>query len=971
MPGAYPGSENPYKATHPLDPRVDGGRASDRVASPSTSTSTHHGTAGSGTAGVGAGTGAAALGASQGLHRDKPAAVHEPSGPAPSTLTTTRDPAARSGEYSEPSRNHGLDSVPTAAGTGTMPSTWTTNADPSNRSPEYSESVGNKGLDSTATTNTTATGTSPRPGQEQDESMVNKVLDAVGLTGAVGAASAALGLSKKDETMDEPRDTSPIATHPGQVSQEAGPPQHYRRESIPTTAYPAGLNSPRAVAPPVGGTQPLSHHTEQPSHLGRDAGLAAGTGALAGHEFDRSRAVPENVTRETGNTAPTAVSGLASGTAASGLSNEQYRDSHPAHENISSHSETRPRRGTFHDLTTSPQQPGTEESHAGRNAALGGATAAAVGAGAYGLHEHNRQEPTALPQTRDRDTAVPSQPSAVADTTTIPDRTASHNTYTISNKKDPIDAVAAAPDRYEDQAAKPSHGHTTAAAAGATGAGAATAAAIGHGHGHEHEHGHERGLEHGHEHGHVHEHPPHAYEVPYDTHEPALFHRPGAAAVGHSADAQAERDRARHAWEVQNRQRQEREAAAAAAGTGAGIGAATSAHGHDSSAREIERHTPTTTGAPIAAEAHHGHHNKPWEVPYGTHETANYNRVGGAALDHTTSAQEERDRARHASEMEDQRRREREAAAAAGTGAVAGGAAYAAHEHGERDERKHQKELEKEEKKHQKELEKDEKKHHRELERDEKKHHKELEKEEKAHHKEHDKAVAAAEERERARIASQEEDRRRREREAATAAGVTGAAGAGAATHEHDRRAVPEEQGEKKPSIFKRIGRKILRRKNKDTGEDEEYSTDEDEPKTRHSAEYGSHVPKHESASKGRTVLGPSYEEASGGAQKPSYNPLHKDKPLLASSDPSGTGPTTALEAHDSRPTENISGVPYDSHITGGHVPNTGISGGPIGGGMGSHETEAPGTRTGGTTTTHTIGSGTHTSTSTNPHTGF
>ena len=209
--------------------------------------------------------------------------------------------------------------------TSSSPLESTSIADPIRRLAEDTESSNYRGLDSTSTPATTSTNTHHQVGQEQDESMVNKVLDAVGLTGAVEAASAALGFGHQHETADELRDTSPIASHPGLVSAESGPPRHYRRESIPTTAYPGGLNSPRAVAPPIGGTQNQSSPTGYSSHVDRDINTGVDSVAddvRAPQETVRFRRRLQSITGGSDNTAPPIPSTFDMPTATSGAVHE-------------------------------------------------------------------------------------------------------------------------------------------------------------------------------------------------------------------------------------------------------------------------------------------------------------------------------------------------------------------------------------------------------------------------------------------------------------------------------------------------------------------------------------------------------------------------------------------------------------------------------------------------------------------------
>lgn len=189
--------------------------------------------------------------------------------------------------------------------------------------PSYGQSTGT-GLGST-TSDTTRTA--------NNQSMMSRALGAVGLGGtAVRAENQA-----PSTTTDT--DSYPTSTQTG------GPLSHHRKESIPTTAYPSGtLDSPRAVAPPVGGpgsadtaavadepgvgdetgraavgqtstygshylgpgeptssvidpnsSDPTTYRKPEIAHLGRDAGIGAGAtaaGVGAASAYDRNRDQP-------------------------------------------------------------------------------------------------------------------------------------------------------------------------------------------------------------------------------------------------------------------------------------------------------------------------------------------------------------------------------------------------------------------------------------------------------------------------------------------------------------------------------------------------------------------------------------------------------------------------------------------------------------------------------------------------------
>ncbi|OQU99263.1 hypothetical protein CLAIMM_04923 isoform 2 [Cladophialophora immunda] len=238
----------------------------------------------------------------------------------------------------------------------------------------------------------------------------------------------------------------------------------------------------------------------------------------------------------------------------------------------------------------------------------------------------------------------------------------------------------------------------------------------------------------------------------------------------------------------------------------------------------------------------------------------------------------------------------------------------AAEKQAKKEEKQHQKDLKKEEKQHQKELEKEQKQHQKELEKEEKHHQKELEKEEQAREK-------AAEKEEKHRREELEREQKEREKATATAAAGAGAGVAASAgayeVHDKDKHPPPttatDESGHtklhkepegKKPGLLKRI---FKRRKNKDTGEEEEYEDhDHHEPE----AEHGDHhvAEAGVAGGTGAAVAGTaaaashepaatSYEAQSGGLQKPSYNPFSKDDPAHESAKASSTAAPTGAQS--------------------------------------------------------------------------
>jgi hypothetical protein len=119
--------------------------------------------------------------------------------------------------------------------------------------------------DASAGTAPTSTNTTDTTGASNNQSIMGRALGAVGL----GDAAA-----KADE--QTPSTTTGIDSY-GTTTRSGDGPSHHRKESIPTTAYPSGtLDSPRAVAPPVGA--PASGHS---TAIVDDPGVGDNTGRAA------------------------------------------------------------------------------------------------------------------------------------------------------------------------------------------------------------------------------------------------------------------------------------------------------------------------------------------------------------------------------------------------------------------------------------------------------------------------------------------------------------------------------------------------------------------------------------------------------------------------------------------------------------------------------------------------------------------
>ncbi|KAK5074115.1 hypothetical protein LTR51_004700 [Lithohypha guttulata] len=590
------GHENPYRAQHDLDPRVDGGRAGD------TSRSTHHHdsglssgrneTLGSGIDTLGGrndtlgarsdtvggrsdilGGTSGNLGQSlTGTHAHDTSRDYQPSGQGSSTLADTSTTGNTTGYQS----HTGL------AGT----------ADPSDRSATYG---GAPATQTSGYTGTGLTGTdSQHEGSQQPQGLVGKVLGAVGLGSALGYGQ------QESEGVNEPRDTTTTQSGSG-VSRETGPPQHYRRESIPTTAYP-GPNSAQPISAPVGGTR---------SSFGQAVGdPEAGVPRSTVHDL---------ITTDVGATGSSLTTG-GTGITGTGMGSHSTHD-HSRHGIVGSttgtHQSSFSPSGT-HDtsLTSSTgtyNAPSTQ-SHTGSL----GTTSTSRPNQTYTITSGVGTQPSTTSDIGTRDSTRHHQPHTSALGTTLPDR----------SRETPIDAVAAAPGRLHGQDAQPTHsspltGHndrndqTTRNTALGAGAGAATAAGVGHA---------------------LHDRDRHdtTGERKYPAYEPLM-----PLNQSHGNDAER-RERARLADEEENRRRREREAAAGV-GTAAFTGAGASAH---------EKHHHSTE--PEAAHQRH-HHQSEQESGHQEKKPSIFKRIfkrrknEHTGEDEEYSTDDEEDKAAHAS----------------------------------------------------------------------------------------------------------------------------------------------------------------------------------------------------------------------------------------------------------------------------------------------------------------------------------
>ncbi|KEF56605.1 uncharacterized protein A1O9_06794, partial [Exophiala aquamarina CBS 119918] len=601
-----------------------------------------------------------------------------------------------------------------------------------------------------------------------------RILGAVGLGGAAAGTGIAASKAAEDrsqaviDTPEQPTTTTGVGSYTAPT--QSGPsPSHHRKESIPTTAYPAGPGSPSPIHAPVGGTRG-STASEDKSHAGRNAGLAAaglgaGAGALGAHEYGKSREGPADTPTSStlSGTLPTMDSALPnSGQTTSAFPSNSQSTTSSA---LPSSTRTGTEQGVPRDqhLTTSGQD--QQASGYGKTAAAAGLGAGAGAAGVSAL-QHDRK-----PDSTDRfaeqpwqSNQTPSHPSTGGTSDLVREQASSQTPVTSAIGTSSTDPTTG-----------DSHAGRNAALAGAAGAG------------------------------------PGAYGA----------HEYGKRSAGQDAANQPS------TGGTSNLVREQAASQTPVTSTRDNVGTG-----------PTKDDSHTGRNAALAGAAGAG--------AYGAHEHSKH--------------QAEEDAPRRQKDLAEQE--------------------AARQKQFERDQKAAEKQAHKEEKQHEKDLKKQEKA-------EEKAHQKDHKKEEKAH----DKAVAKEEKHHQKELDKEDEaEHKRREKEAAALAGTAGAGGAAYAAHRHDadannkgklssendheRNKLHKDAPEKKPSLFKRIFR---RRKNKDTGDSEEYSTDEED----NTGSTGTTAAGLSAGAAGAGLAGSKsdkgYDVASGGPQKPSYNPLHKD----------------------------------------------------------------------------------------------
>ncbi|ETI27134.1 hypothetical protein G647_09816 [Cladophialophora carrionii CBS 160.54] len=744
------------------------------------------------------------------------------------------------------------------------PSSSTSTANPPSRSATYGQTEDTKVPDANAAAQsaTSAASVTREPGSDEPRhtSTVGKILGAVGL--GTAAAGAGVASSRARDDVSQPTTTTgvdsytaptrsvPVSSDP-ELSEPAH--RHQRKESIPTTAYPAGLESPAPINAPIGGTS-ASREPEYKDHTGRNAAFAAaGVGA---HEYGRDKELRQDVM-------DTPAQGTANTAAPAAIPQEFKQDS------------SRLGRETRETPATTMAQPERDAHGYGKTAGAAGVGAAAVGAYEYGRDKELRQDAIDTPAYGTANTAAPAA---------VPPEFKQDSSHLGRDTRETPVTTTTEPERD-------SHGYGKAAAAAGVGAGVGAAGLYGLQHDDRET---ERsdwplrddpttapaanaGLT---SQGAMEKHPAlQTRQQDYTAYNAPPAKKTNQTISERSAAPQYSDRQSR--YEEPSQKDTARQEAARAGTAGTGTVASTAPDRSEEQAKaddDAQRRRRREKEAALAGAAGVG--------------------AGATGLHEYGKQQHEEDEARRQkdlAEQEEARRRQFEKDQKAATKEA---------KKEEKKQAKEEKAAAKEEKKHQKEVEKEEKKHQKELEKEDKEHRKELEKEEMAH----DKAAIAEQEKQQQRA---REERERHEKEAAAAAAVGGGAAA-YEVHDKDKHPPPttatddsghtklhkDPPAEKKPGLLKRIFR---RRKNKETGEEEEYEDDEDhehEPESEH----GDHhiAATGVGAGTGATVAGTavatshelpanSYEAQSGGAQKPSYNPFKKDDPASAAGVPGTT----------------------------------------------------------------------------------
>ncbi|KAJ4525377.1 hypothetical protein HRR90_003969 [Exophiala dermatitidis] len=893
--------------------------------------------------------------------------------PAPSTLTTTASPSTRDTGYGQAEGTK----VPDRATTSTIPTS--TSADNASSQPESSGTfdriLGAVGLGGTAAAISSAL---PGTGEEKESRSVSDYPEQPTTTTGVDSYTAP---TRSGDVADKPATTTgvdsynaptrsgndwnqPTTTtgvdtyttplHSSGVSERLGAatgaaastgrtpsgptPSHYRKESIPTTAYPQGQDSPAPINPPVGGTAVAADEEDRQDHGGHRGGLAAAgagiglaAGGVAAHEYEHGRSQPEEHGRsqheEYGRSQPSGSATFYSLTTSDTPSQPAQPTSslsRPIQEDTSGYEAYKHPSNISPQpyASTDPQKDSTGYGAAATTAGLG------VGAGtaAAAIHDYQdsgRQSAGALPY---RNAPAASQSTASSD---VPFASSQH-AQGLSRDIDENPAARSGFSQTPTDLRQPitaehtddSRGYGRTAAAAGVGAGVGAAGAYALQHKDEPETGDLSGGK--------------AYptsqttveDQPMVATEPAAVPEPVPSAGDRTAQQVPVAAAATHQDPRRSNEGTDRggpvpattsynEPARDSTTTKPTPGAVQSSEKSTKTEQVLkpekeDRHTGRDAALAGAAGA--------GAAAYGAHEYNEHQAEQEAARAAEAKRQQdiaEQEEARRRQFEKDQKAAEKRAAKE------------------EKAEKKHEKAVEKEQKQHEKDLakeEKEERKHQKELAKEEKKQEKELEKEQ----KEKEKAAAAAalaekerrqqyEREERERFEAAEAERKRREKEAAGAAAIgTGAAAGTAAYAAHDKEQQPGETTprssretdrnrlhkdppqEKKPGILKRI---FKRRKNKDTGLEEEYSTDEEEePRhSSHSGRTGAAVGAGAGVGAATAAAAAHEHHRDEGAagegilpQKPSYNPLHKDEtiPLVSTDTPIADNLASERQAH-------------------------------------------------------------------------